>query len=259
VIRVPTEAGSTYFKAAVPSVAHDAAVTEVLAGLRPDLVLTPLGIDPERGWLLLPEGGERLREVIEDDGHPGRYEDVVRAYAGLQMDAAPRVDDLVALGLPDYRLSRLPALAEEHDVDASIVGELCEQLAALRIPETVQHDDLHSGNVFVRDGAYVFFDWGDSCASHPFLSLTVCLRAVTWGFELAERDPEVERIRDAYLERWAGCGTGTELRRAAEVAVRLGKLSRALTWWRIAPDLGGGAGGEEDAAARSWRDEFLAG
>jgi hypothetical protein len=38
---------------------------------------------------------------------------------------------------------------------------MCRQLSAVAIPETVQHDDLHDGQVFVRDGRYLFFDWGD--------------------------------------------------------------------------------------------------
>jgi Ser/Thr protein kinase RdoA (MazF antagonist) len=28
------------------------------------------------------------------------------------------------------------------------------------VDRTLQHDDLHDGNVFVRDGRYLFFDWG---------------------------------------------------------------------------------------------------
>ena len=55
-------------------------------------------------------------------------------------------------------------------------AERCELLAAFGIPETIQHDDLHDGNVFVRDGRNLFFDWGDSCVSHPFHTLVVTLR-----------------------------------------------------------------------------------
>ena len=59
-------------------------------------------------------------------------------------------------------------------------ADACDRLAAYGIPETVQHDDLHDGNVFVRDGRYLFLDWGDSCVSHPLHSLVVTLRAIVW-------------------------------------------------------------------------------
>ena len=33
------------------------------------------------------------------------------------------------------------------------------------IAETIQHDDLNDGAVYVRDGRYVILDWGDACVS----------------------------------------------------------------------------------------------
>src|SRR5436309_3521221 len=58
-------------------------------------------------------------------------------------------------GVTPAERDRLRALIPEF-------ARACSELAAYGIPETLQHDDLHDGNVFVRDGAYVFFDWGDS-------------------------------------------------------------------------------------------------
>ena len=36
----------------------------------------------------------------------------------------------------------------------------------------------------MRDGRFLFFDWGDACVSHPFHTLTVTLRAATWKLGL---------------------------------------------------------------------------
>lgn len=54
------------------------------------------------------------------------------------------------------------------------------ELAGHGIPDSLQHDDLHDGNAFVRDRAYVVFDWGDACVSHPFHTLVVTLRALAY-------------------------------------------------------------------------------
>ncbi len=56
------------------------------------------------------------------------------------------------------------------------VARLCRELSAYGIPETIQHDDLHNGNVFVREGRYVFFDWGASCVTHVPYGLKLFLQ-----------------------------------------------------------------------------------
>src|SRR5262249_22583296 len=145
------------------------------------------------------------------------------AYADLQLAVAPHVEELLAAGVPDERLAVLPAhlTALLDDRDACLVGlenglteddhqrieallpdfaDRCARLAALDIPEAIQHDDLHDGNVFVRDGKYLVFDWGDSCVSHPFHSLVVMMCALVHRLELAPGGPDVVRLRDAYLE-----------------------------------------------------------
>jgi Ser/Thr protein kinase RdoA (MazF antagonist) len=111
---------------------------------------------------------------------------------------------------------------------ASYVAELCEQLATYGIAETVQHDDLHDGQVFVRDGRHLIMDWGDACVSHPFFTLSVTLEGVlAWGLDDVEDSVDTAPFRDAYLapfaERYAG-----DLVAASEVAVRLGWAARAV-------------------------------
>jgi aminoglycoside phosphotransferase (APT) family kinase protein len=104
---------------------------------------------------------------------------------------------------------------------------MCLALAEDGLPDTIQHDDLHDGQVFVRDGRYFVFDWGDSCVSHPFLSLTVTLRSVAWRLELEPGGPELRRLRDAYLEPF---GRGPEI---ADVAYAVGTVARAIAWKRM--------------------------
>jgi hypothetical protein len=68
---------------------------------------------------------------------------------------------------------------------------LCEELAAAGIPETIQHDALHGNNVYRRDGAASILDWGDSCLSHPFLTLFVVFLHLEEMEGLAPPDPLV--------------------------------------------------------------------
>jgi len=235
---VPTGTRDVWFKATLPGLGHDVGVTALLARLRPDIVLRPLAVDVERGWMLLPDGGKRLREVLERERHPRRWLEIMPRYAELQIAAAEHVDELLAAGLPDYRLCRLPELAQEVAGKLGVespapqhVEAVAAELTAVGIPESVQHDDLHDGNVFVRpEGGYAVFDWGDACASHPFASLVVGLRGIAHRFELGEHDPDVGRARDAYLEPWSRFAARDELLRAVELAEAVGRLSRSLAW-----------------------------
>jgi hypothetical protein len=71
------------------------------------------------------------------------------------------------------------------------------------------------------------FDWGDSCVSHPLLSLTVILRSTAWRLDLEPGGPELLRLRDAYLEPF---GRGPEI---AEIAYSVGTVARAIAWKRM--------------------------
>jgi Ser/Thr protein kinase RdoA (MazF antagonist) len=151
----------------------------------------------------------------------------------------------VRLGAPDRRLATLPAqyerlleqteglTDEEHDRltrTVPYVRETSRALATLGIPETLQHDDLHDGQVFVRDGGYLFFDWGDACVSHPFFSMSVTLEGVlAWGLDDVAGSMDVTPFRDAYLGSFAGDAAQADLEAALASALRLGWLCRALS------------------------------
>src|SRR5581483_1572592 len=144
VLRVPTTEGDVYFKAARPGLDHDAGVTAVLARLEPRVVLAPLAVDAERGWMLLPDGGERLREVLARERHPRRWLDLLPRYAELQIASTAVLDELLACGLPDYRTPRLGGLAGSLAVSLGMappsparLAEAAAELDAAGLPATV--------------------------------------------------------------------------------------------------------------------------
>ena len=251
VLRAPTPAGPVWLKANMPALAHEAAVLQVLAGRRPDAVPRLLAVDLGRGWMLQADGGLRLRELLAGDPDPARWEELLGLYAGLQIDAADDLGELLRAGAPDRRLAVLPAQYDERGrlrALAPRVAGLAAELEALGLPETIQHDDLHTGNAFVRDGGYVVFDWGDACVSHPFFTLHVTLRVLAWERGVDEGAAELDRFRDAYLEPWTRFRPHAELLAALEPADLLAGICRALTWHRIVSALPVEAAAEYDDA-----------
>jgi hypothetical protein len=240
VLRVPTEQGDVWFKANTPQLRHEAAVVTVLARHRPDCIPAPLAADLESGWMLLADAGTSLRQVIERERDLARWLDVLPLYAGVQLDLTPYAGELVAAGAPDRRLARLPAQYErlldelEGLPEAELrqlrgrvpqVAELCDELAAYCVPETIQHDDFHDGQVYVRDGSYLLLDWGDACISHPFFTLAVTLEGgIAWGLDDVEHSVDIAPFRDAYLEPFGR----SDLAAACTIAYRLGWVCRAV-------------------------------
>ena len=239
VLRVPTADGPVWFKANIDELRHEARLTTLLAARRPDCVPPLLAADLERGWMLMADAGTRLRQLQAEERHLGRWLDVLPLYAGVQLDLGADVGELLALGVPDARLATLPEGYERLVAEAGVerrfrdavpyVTELCEELAAYGIPETIQHDDLHDGQVFVRDGRYLLLDWGDACVSHPFCTLSVTLEGVlAWGLDDVENAVDTAPFRDAYLAPWAE-RYGGDLVAASRLALRLGWAARAVS------------------------------
>ncbi|WP_427920988.1 aminoglycoside phosphotransferase family protein [Streptomyces sp. cg40] len=255
-VRIPVEGpaggpATVWLKANPPAGAFEAPLTAELAHLVPEYVLTPLAVDADRGWSLLPHGGELFRQFLDrTPADPHAWDEPLRQYATMQRALIPHTKDLEQLGVPSARTTALPEVFDEvvqfieataePEIDPAqlhalrpLLVDLCTELAELGIPDSLDHSDLHDGQLFHPEpGRYTFFDWGDAAVSHPFRSFLVPAGRVRERY-----GPEaLPRLRDAYLEPWTGNGhTPTELRRALALASRLGVLGRAAAWNRHFP------------------------
>jgi aminoglycoside phosphotransferase (APT) family kinase protein len=115
----------------------------------------------------------------------------------------------------------------------------CERLAGASVGASLDHNDLHFWNVFVDGdagtgtvGRVRFYDWGDSVVAHPFASMLIGLGMIRLQLEVGPDDPAVVRPRDAYLEVFGDLAAHAELVEELELACRVGKVGRALSWDR---------------------------
>ncbi len=254
-MRVPTSAGDLWFKANAPLLRYEASVVQVLSRVRPGLVPELVGVEPEHGWMLMRAGGERLREVVAEERRLDRWLDVLPLYGELQLAAAPWAEELVALGTPDLRLASLPQVYSRlvgeteglaPELRNRLIGRaadveaMCRDLAELGVPETIQHNDLHDGQVFLSGDRCLVSDWGDSCVSHPFTTMSVTLEGLlAWGLDDVEGSVDTTPVRDAYLEPFSGRAERAALARAMASALRLGWICRAAVTRPLALALDG--------------------
>ena len=239
VLRVPIDGGAAWFKACAPIQAFEPRLTADLSARWPEIATEVLAADDERSWLLLADAGTPIRQL---GNPPQSWLSVLPRYAELQREEAQHIADHLAHGVPDRRVAMLPPLYEDllrHDLPITIeeiarlwgfearFADLCVQLAGHGPPETIQHDDLHGGNVYDRRGTLRLLDWGDACISHPFASLVVTFRFLALWNGLKPGDSWFARLRDAYLEPW-----GTGLVDVFEPAMRVGHVAHAFGWAR---------------------------
>ncbi|MFJ4323187.1 aminoglycoside phosphotransferase family protein [Streptomyces tricolor] len=261
---------AVWFKATPAASAFEGPLTAALARWVPEHVLRPLAVDAARGWVLLPDGGDLFRSVLaREPVGPRDWEALLRQYASMQYDLIPYAAEIERLGVPAARTLDLPEVFDELLAGNSALtpqerarlegvrprlADWCAELASVGVPDTLDHADLHDGQLFrPAPGRFTFFDWGDAAVSHPFCSLRVPVERAVDRY-----GPQVlPRLLDAYLEPWTGDGrTAAQLRRAAELAWRLSALGRAASWGRMFPH---GSGAEPGAAqGAAWLLELLA-
>jgi hypothetical protein len=262
-LRIPTDAGVVWAKAARPGTAHEVRLLQAFAAWHVPFVLEPIAADAERAWLLLPDGGTTLRQRLQarpdatGDRRVASLEHVLRDYASLQRGIEARNGELLRIGIPDGRPDALPGtLTRLLDNDAiwarvadaerdaardarerlrdlgTWVAGRADELAGSGIAATIQHDDLHDGNVFAGPDGYRFFDWGDAVVAHPFGTLVTTLNSTAYRLGTDPDGPELQRMRDAYLEAWTDVLPRSALDEALEAALDLGRIGKAAAWDR---------------------------
>jgi hypothetical protein len=255
VMRVPTNEGLLFFKATAGETLFETALTDKLAGWFPGCMPELIAIDPMRGWMLMRDGGEQLRAFIRPTKDVLPWGPVITRYADLQIGLAQYVNEILALGVPDHRLVKLPALYSELLADeASLMidqgkglsstdfqklqdlkprfEQICADLAAFGIPETLNNGDFHDGNVLLRNGRVTFFDWGDATVTHPFVSLRTFLVSMEIALQLDDYalTPEMVALRDRYLERWGVYGDKERLFAAYHLSRPVASVVKTLLW-----------------------------
>ena len=260
--RIATDGGTAWFKATGPGPAHEGPLLEVFRSRGLGNVLLPLAVHPDRPWILFDDGGPTLRQTRPDgtgDQDLGAWERILREYAALQrsLESDEAVAALFAAGVPDGRPTATTAqLARLLDDDAAWdrlrdderdegrtarvrlrqllpeVAATADVLTRIGVRPSVQHDDLHGGNILVGPAGDRFFDWGDAVVAHPFSTLTVTFNSIAHKTGLPQDDAAFERLEAAYLEAWVGVASRAELARAARLARVFGCLNRALNWER---------------------------
>jgi hypothetical protein len=228
--RLPTEGGgAAWLKVVPPFFAHEGGMLERL----------PADIVPR---VIATEGPRMLLdEIAGEDQYFAPLDRLVRMVpmlVGLQVDWVSRVDELLEMGLPDWRHPSLAALAEEAvartagELDAETRARLADLLAGLDerfaavescgIPNSLVHGDFHPGNVRGNDDRLVLLDWGDCGVGHPLLDQAA----------FVERLSPTDRasVDSLWADLWRDAVPGSDPERAARLLEPVAALRQAVIY-----------------------------
>ena len=269
--RVETADGVWFAKQNCPGQQLEVPLMATLAQVVPDRVVPVTAASD--GFLLTPDQGPVFYETTGDD--LDSWVRLAREAAELQRALLPHHDALLEAGLtelrpedsPDYLAARIeqyaaldvadprrlaPDVADRIRAHLPVVRRWAEQMAALGLPPTLNHNDLHENNVFDVDGRLRFFDFGDALVTEPLGVLLVPLNILGAKLDADGDDPRLWRVAEAALEVWSDLAPMAELRAALPAALQLGRLGRVESWVRCQPSLSDAELGEWGQSAATW-------
>jgi hypothetical protein len=227
--RIPVAGQTLWLKVVPPFFAHEGPLLACLAGER-----VPALLGHQGGRMLL---AEIAGDDLYDAGLPQLLE-MVTLLVGLQRSWSGRADELLALGLPDWRPPALaPAIArmiERTAVDLpaddrAMLGEFVRGLparfaaiTACGLPDTLVHGDFHPGNFRGEGCDLTLLDWGDSGIGHPLLDQPAFLARIS--------SDSVAPVREHWRRLWCAAVPGFDPLRAAELLAPIAAARQAVIY-----------------------------
>jgi hypothetical protein len=283
VSRVEAEAGVFFAKQNTPLQAFEAGLVSLLTTLAPGQVVPVTAADPARDLLLTPDQGPTLGDVLEPRLDETGGEElvlatvsrVIRSAAELQRELVPHHEELTRAGLTrlspadalpyvQQRLDELsglpdgdprafePGAAAKLEAFLPAVAAAVDEVGSLGLPVTLDHNDLHTYNVFDHDGHMRFFDFGDAVLAEPLGALRGPLSGLAHHFECPMDDPRLLDALEPALEVWSDLVPLPQLRAALPSAFRLSRLTRCESWLRCYPSMTDAELGEFGDGAAYW-------
>jgi hypothetical protein len=206
--RVPVEGQTVWLKVVPHFFAHEGPLLALMAGSP-----TPRVLGYDGGRIL-------LAGIAGEDQHEGtlsQLREMVTLLVSIQQPWGARVEELIALGLPDWRApaligaiddvvdrTRHEISAEDYSILVDFVGALpsrFDELAKCGLRDTLVHGDFHPGNFRADSEALTLLDWADSGVGHPLLDQPAFMTAIS--------EEAAGAIQAHWLQQWANAIPGS--------------------------------------------------
>lgn len=222
VIQFETEEGKIYLKQMPEKISMEPDVIKLLKEKFNAEVPEVIAQNDELNCFLMKDAGRPLRLKLKETFDDEYLCDAAERFIALQLNVAKHLDLFFEIGVPDWRLDKLPGLYREvvndddlllsegfsidqikklHSFESKII-EWSEALAEYQIPESIIQPDFHDNNVLIDDdtGKLTWIDLGEVLISHPFFPLFNYLWQIKKHHGLKEGDVEYEKIKNVCFQ-----------------------------------------------------------
>lgn len=222
VYRFTTGKGFVFLKKTPPKLALESKVIKMLDEEFHANVPLIIADNLALNCFLMLDAGIPLHDYFKQEFIADILIRVVQKYIALQINAAGKVDNFLDMGVPDWRLEKLPLLYQElisHEnllIDDGLtqdelaklnklkpkLASICDQLSHFKIKDTFGHADFHDKNILcnVDTMETTLIDLGEVVITHPFFSIHNCLHRAKQNFSLS--DKQYQQLQDECFKPW---------------------------------------------------------
>ena len=255
VARFNTTAGYIYLKQTPALLALEADIIHCLEQQFNAQVPKIIAQNSELHCFLMQDAGMNLRSILKHTFDANVLCRAINQFTRMQRSVENNLQPLLDIGVPDWRLDKLPALyldlleqrelliqdgLSETEIDQlesllPTVAALCEKLSAYGIKESLVQPDFNDNNTLVdpKSQTLTTIDLGEIVISYPFFSLINCLQQAKKHHALTDDDKEYQLLLDACFENYLSYASKQHLLQAFNIARRLQLIYAALCSHRL--------------------------
>ncbi len=255
VFKISTPQGLVYLKQTPALLALEASIIQILHDQFQARVPTIIAHNVELNCFLMKDAGRPLREILKQKFDVALLCKTIEQFSSLQIAVADRVDVFLDIGVPDWRLDKLPDLFKQllsqkdllledglsemelSELETLLpkVHSLCKKLSGYSIKQTIVQPDFNDNNNLLADSSQdiTLVDLGEIVISHPFFSLLNCLHQVGEHYGLTGNDETYLRIKEACLKNHMKFESKENLLEAVATTQMLWFVYGALAQYRL--------------------------
>lgn len=253
VCRFQTKFGTVYLKEVPAALSLEVSVIQLLHEQFNAPVPHILAYNQELHCFLMQDAGIPLHDVFKQEFMPNLLIDAMHNYTLLQLNSADRIKLFLDIGVPDWRLEKLPKLYHQLMTEEELlIGDgltqqelkqlkslegqlqfLCEQLACFKIPDTFGHADFHDKNILVNPSTHqtTLIDLGEVVITHPFFSFVNCLHRATEHLKLPIA--QYKQLQKACFKNWLSIESSFHLFKIIAIINRCWTIHAVLGEYRL--------------------------
>lgn len=224
VVRFITFDGYIYLKHTPELLALEASIIQILHNRFHVSVPEVIAHNAELNCFLMKDAGRSLREILKQQFDTALFCKAIEHFTSMQLTVADHINIFLDIGVPDWRLEKLPDLYMELLSQTEIliadglsekelnelerllpeVSNLCQKLSDYVIKQSIVQPDFNDNNTLVDNNSQkiTIIDLGEVVISHPFFSLINCLQQAEKHYAMTDEDDAYLQLMDACLKNY---------------------------------------------------------